>query len=222
MTIESVISSTSNDSTTTTTDTSSLLDSDAFLQLLLTEIEYQDPLSPMDSTEYISQLAELSQLEKLTTISEGMDDMIEGMDGLESMSALDYLGKSVEVDGSSIVLSGGEASSVSIDLEEDAAEVTVNIFDSDGNIVESDIYTDVESGSFSYVWDGLDYDDDAMDDGTYTALVSAVDENGDTVSADTTVAGTVTGVEISSDGIILTLDDGRTVNATNVSNITTG
>ena len=49
------------------------LDKDAFLQLLVTQMQYQDPLNPGDSTEYMSQLAQYSSLEATMNISTTLD-----------------------------------------------------------------------------------------------------------------------------------------------------
>ncbi len=218
MSITSVIDAYSNETQSlTSSDSTPALDTDAFLQLLLTEIEYQNPLDPMDSTEYVTQLAELSELEQLSSISGSMGSVTDEMNEIQSISSLNYLGKGVTANGKSIALADGEASTIYVDLAEEAAELTINIFDSNGNIVNSYIYNNVAEGMFNYTWDGLDYDGESMDNGKYKIGVSALDEDGDAVDSELTIAGTVMAVEFTSDGVELTLDDGRTVDAANVS-----
>lgn len=58
-----------NETTTTTKEKSSTLDKQAFLQLLVAQMKYQDPLEPTDNTEYISQLATFSSLEQMQNMS---------------------------------------------------------------------------------------------------------------------------------------------------------
>lgn len=221
MSIESLYAdSTASTTTTTTTDsTTSLLDSDAFLQLLITEIEYQDPLDPLDSTEYVTQLAELSELEQLTLISSGIESMEETMEEMGVTSALSYLGTTVQADGSDITLEDGEASTVSVTIDDDAQEVTINILDESGDVVATELMGESAAGTYSFTWDGLDSDGNQLDDGTYTVDISAVDENGAEVDASTTVSGVVTGVVESSSGVILTLSDGRTVELADVTEV---
>jgi flagellar basal-body rod modification protein FlgD len=218
--IESLYTTT--DATTTTeSSSSSMLDSDAFMQLLITEIQYQNPLDPLDSTEYVTQLAELAELEQLTIIAEGMDGIQETVDEMGVTSAISYLGTSVLADGSELTLSDGQASTVSVTLEDDAAEVTINILDSSGNVVATEILGESEAGTYSYTWDGTDVDGNDMDDGTYSVEVTALDENGGDVDTSTTVSGEVIAVSETSSGIVLTLEDGREVDLADVTDVYT-
>lgn len=61
---------TSAKTSTSSTDSNSSLDKDAFLQLLVTQMQYQDPLEPTDNTEYMSQLAQFSTVEELQNIND--------------------------------------------------------------------------------------------------------------------------------------------------------
>ena len=64
------IQSTSSSSTTTEAKAGGELGKDAFMKLLVTQMQYQDPLNPSDNTEYISQLATFSQLEQMQNMSQ--------------------------------------------------------------------------------------------------------------------------------------------------------
>jgi flagellar basal-body rod modification protein FlgD len=79
------------------------LDRDAFLQLLVMEMQNQDPLEPMDNSEMVSQLAQFSALEQMNTMAEGftalqgsMDTLTGNMDQLNFISAQSLLGQQVE------------------------------------------------------------------------------------------------------------------------------
>ncbi|WP_022661497.1 flagellar hook assembly protein FlgD [Paucidesulfovibrio longus] len=218
MSLEAIISSTTN--TTTVADgSSSTLDSDAFLQLLLTEIEYQDPLDPMDNTEYVAQLAQLSSLEQLTSISSGMDDVLEAVGQQTSTTALFYLGATVEAEGDSITLEDGEAETMTFILADDASSVTANVYGSDGSIVSSVLLGELDSGSYTFAWDGTNAAGVVADDGEYTVAFSAEDEDGASVDVSTTISGVVSGVETTSSGVELTLADGRTVALSDITSV---
>jgi flagellar basal-body rod modification protein FlgD len=75
-----MISSTANTTSTSATSASSqaTVDYDTFLQLLVTQMKNQDPLSPMDSTEYVAQLATFSQVEQSIQINEKLDELLQG------------------------------------------------------------------------------------------------------------------------------------------------
>jgi len=74
--IANIVNGEVQNSKTSTTSKSSGGDSlgkDAFLQLLVTQMKYQDPLEPTDNTEYVSQLATFSELEEMQNLSSNMD-----------------------------------------------------------------------------------------------------------------------------------------------------
>lgn len=83
--------SSSNTGTSTTTSSSSVLGQDAFLKLLITQLQNQDPLSPMDNTDFIAQMAQFSALEQMSQVREE----IEGM--RQEVTAINLLGKTVKV-----------------------------------------------------------------------------------------------------------------------------
>ena len=92
MAVSSVASSSSTASTTTSTETdSNVLDQDAFLKLLITQLQNQDPFSPMDNTEMVSQLAQYSALEQMTQVREEIEVM------RQDVTAINLLGKTVKV-----------------------------------------------------------------------------------------------------------------------------
>ena len=223
MSVESILSSLSTDtSATDTTSITSGLDQDAFLSLLLTEIEYQNPLDPMDNTEFVSQLAEFSSLEQLTVIAEGMDSVVEAVNDMGATSALSYLGLSVEAEGDSVALEDGQASTVTFVLEDDAEAVYANILDEDGNFVDTELLGALEAGEYEYVWNGQDSNGATMADGNYTFLLYAEDAEGSMIDSTISVAGTVVGLEETNYGTVLTLNDGRTVSMTDVTKVVTG
>jgi flagellar basal-body rod modification protein FlgD len=212
----------SDTSTVTTTDSSSATDLTAedFLTLLLTEIQYQDPTEPLDNAEMISQLTGYSQLDELTSINEQMESIADAVTSSSATNGLDYIGKSVEAEGDSIVKNEDDISSLSFTLGDDAASVTINIYDANGKIVNTVSMSDLDEGSYTFDWDGTDADGESADDGTYSVAVTAQDSDGDSVDVTTTTSGVVTGLQITSDGVILVLEDGRTVNMADVTSVT--
>ncbi|MEN6521598.1 MAG: flagellar hook capping FlgD N-terminal domain-containing protein [Armatimonadota bacterium] len=94
----------SSTTTSTSSSSSSSLDKEAFLKLLTTQLQYQDPLSPMDNTEYIAQLAQFSSLEQMTNVSSNLESISDSLDSYlgslvsnqSSYSALTLIGKKVD------------------------------------------------------------------------------------------------------------------------------
>jgi len=205
----------------TTDDEASSLTSDDFVTLLLTELEYQDPTEPVDSAQMADQMTQYSQLEQMTEMNEKMDLLTESLSAMTASNGLDYLGKQVEADGSTVSVSGDDVSSLYMELSSDAAEVTCNVYNSSGSIGDTQTYSDVDAGISAFNWDGTDYNGDAVDDGVYYVVATAQNSSGASLDISTTTTGTVTGVSTTDAGIILTLDDGRTVNMLDVTYATT-
>lgn len=217
-----LLSSSTTDSVSVTTDEEATsLTSDDFLTLLVTELEYQDPTEPMDNTEMVNQLTQYSQLDELSELNDKMDSMTESLGAVTATNGLDYLGKQVEAEGTTVSVSGDDISTLYFDLGDYAESVTCNIYDSSGSIVDTQTFSQLNAGTSAFHWDGTDYNGNTLADGNYTVLISAQNSDGASVDVSTTTTGTVTGISNTNDGVILTLDDGRTVNMLDVTYATT-
>ncbi len=197
------------------------LTSEDFLTLLVTELQYQDPTAPMDNTEMVNQLTQYSQLDELTAMNEKLDALTTSMNAMTNTNGLDYLGKEVEAAGYDISKSGDDMTELYFELDEYTESLTCNIYDENGSIVDSVNFTQVAAGKHSFTWDGTDFNGNTQADGTYIALMTATDTEGDTSDVTTTTTGTVAGINNTDDGVIFTLDDGRTVNMLDVTYVTT-
>jgi flagellar basal-body rod modification protein FlgD len=168
-------------------------DFDNFLTMLTTQLQNQDPLSPMDSTEFTNQLVQFSQLEQQINQSGKLDDLIAMQQSAETAAALGYLGNEVEMISSIALLDGGEAR-FAYSLPSQAASTTVTIFDEDGNIVRT-MAGETEAGRHDVTWDGTNDQGVQLADGAYSILVSANDENDDPLT-DITVLSRGTAEEV--------------------------
>ena len=212
-----LLSSTTDSGVTYTTDAeATTLSSTDFLTLLVTELEYQDPTEPMDNVEMVNQLTQYSQLDELTSIDDKMETLTDALSAMSSSNGLDYIGKEVEADGYTVNKDGDDVSTIYFTLEEDAADINANIYDSSGSIVASVSFGEIEAGAHAYQWDGTDYNGDEADDSNYYVLFTAENADGDDVDVTTTTTGTVTGVSTTDDGVYLVLSDGRTVSMADV------
>jgi len=198
------------------TGSSSEMGRNEFLKLLVTQLEHQDPTDPMKDEDFVAQLAQFSSLEQLTNISEGVSSMNQSSDKGHMLEAVNFLGKQVSAEGSQISKEDGSISSVSFSLEEHAASVNVNIFDSRGNIVRTIESGAQQAGRHTIRWDGLDYTGSQVPDGVYSLGIRAAGMNGEPLPVDTAVSGTVAGVKHSGGSTILTLKDGREVDLMNI------
>ncbi|MGE4296411.1 MAG: flagellar hook assembly protein FlgD [Desulfovibrionaceae bacterium] len=199
------------DFATTEATGDSELDKEDFLTLLVTQLEYQDPLNPTDDTEFTAQLAQFSSLEQLTNISETLDGMAETDTQESLLNASSYIGKYVVAEGSSVTKNEDEISTIYFDVDEAIAVGYVNVYDANSNLIRSEVMGSKAAGSYSYTWDGLNSEGDAVEDGVYYVAMAAQDADGQAVLIYTDVSGEVTGVQSYDDTTYLILADGRAV-----------
>jgi flagellar basal-body rod modification protein FlgD len=171
-------------STTTATD-SVQADQDKFMKLLVTQLQNQDPLNPMDNAAMTSQLAQLSTVTGINKVNATLESLRTDQATAQSMSALNLIGKGILVEGKGIELSSAkDADGVStsssvfgIDLASAAASVTINIQDKTGKTVRTMSMTNADVGTYPITWDGLmDDKKTTAPDGSYTFTVTATND----------------------------------------------
>ncbi len=170
------------------------LGKDDFLKLLVSQLQNQDPLNPMESTEFTAQLAQFSSLEQLTNMNKNLDYLLLYQTSINNAQAVGFIGSTVKASGNSITVKDGTSDPVQFDLEGDAAEVNVFIYDASDNLVKTINCGSLNDGEQSIEWDGTNDDGETVADGTYTIEVSARDANGETIEASTYMTVKVTGV----------------------------
>lgn len=201
------------------TGSQSTLDKDAFLRLLVTQLEHQDPLNPMDDKEFIAQLAQFSSLEQMNNIAEGINNLVSLNKEDRMLGAVSFIGKEVLASGDSLSKEEESISKVYYSLDDVAKEVYVNVFDSFGNIVYSTSLGSRQPGEYEFIWNGKDFTGKEAANGVYGVTFAAEGVNGNPVLVDTEVSGKVSGVENTSTGTLLKLEDGRVVELTNIKEI---
>ncbi|NLI15816.1 MAG: flagellar biosynthesis protein FlgD [candidate division Zixibacteria bacterium] len=179
--------------------TSETMGKNDFLNLLVTQLRYQDPMNPMQDQDFIAQLAQFSQLEQLENMSESLDTATQ-VDYIMSQTiantmATTLIGKTVIAEGSDINLSGGQSNNISFNLGAAASEVTIKISNADGTTVRTVTLKNQPAGNNSYTWDGRDDKGKLLDDGSYSYEVTAKNSAGDTITASKRVIGVVDSVK---------------------------
>ncbi len=166
---------------------------DQFLTMLTVQLQNQDPLSPMDSTEFTNQLVMFSQLEQEIKANDNLEQVIALQQSAEATAALSYLGTEIEAQSSAVYLDGG-STEFSYDMPVGAHTTSITVFDADGNIIKT-LPAETDPGHHSGSWNGLNEQGVLQADGIYSILVSALDQ--DDVPLDPVsvfLKGTATGV----------------------------
>ncbi|GBD97673.1 MAG TPA: flagellar hook assembly protein FlgD [Nitrospirae bacterium] len=188
-----------------------------FMNLLLQELSYQDPLKPMDSKEFTVQLSQFSSLERLKDIDDTLNDVLAFQQSMQNATVTNLLGKSVNVGGNSSYLNG--TADMSYDLAAKATSVKILIYDPSGKMVRSEELGAQEAGGNLYSWDGKDDLGNEQPDGSYTFEIEAMDDTGNPVEAATVSSGQVTGVVYDNDITYLVLDGSRNVYLSDVQSV---
>lgn len=190
---------------------------DQFLRMLVTQLQNQDPLNPMANAELTSQLAQISTVEGIENLRATMQAISGQLDLSQSMNAVSMIGKGVLVPGSKVLLGDGggtpTATPFGVDLPEDAAQVTVKILDSAGNVVrtielgkdEDGTLSPVKAGVIRLDWDGMNDSGMPMAPGAYTVNVSATNADGGKIAAESLTYGEVKSVSYTTEGLRLDL-----------------
>ena len=164
-----------------------------FLTLLITQLKNQDPLNPMQSQEFASQLAQFSSLEQLFDVNENLTGIRGSLKSTEGDNALDYIGKIVKTRDNAITKKEAQIDAGAFSIEE-RANVMISIFNDKGVDVRSVYAGWQDPGEHSFNWDGRNNTGDLEADGNYVFEISAVNESGLSVSANAYMTGEVGGV----------------------------
>ena len=119
------------------------LGKDAFLKLLVTQLQHQDPLNPLDDKEFIAQLAQFSSLEQMNNISEGITSLVKKTQEQDMLNSVNYIGKEVTASGHSVTKNGAAVTPVFFSLKGAASEVEVNVYDSNKNLVRTEKLSEI-------------------------------------------------------------------------------
>ncbi len=164
-----------------------------FLNLLMTQMRFQNPLQPMDSYQMASQMAQLSTVEAMNQMSQSIKNMETYQSSSSSLQSMGLVGKKVEVQGNVLSLEGGKASEASYQLAK-PGKVKVYVYHASGTLVRTLDEGLKDSSRQTMVWDGKGQKGAALPDGEYFFRVEAVDEKGQPLQPVTYMKGTVSGV----------------------------
>ncbi len=192
------------------------LDKEAFLKLLITQFQYQDPLNPMEDKEFIAQLAQFSALEQSMKTNQNMELLLNSQAQQTSISITNYIGKEVSARGFGVSKEGAKTSLIQYASNEELSSCSVNIMDSMGQIVRTVDLGPQASGIHDFTWDGKKSDGSEAADGVYTIAFTGKNVKGEPAFVDTSVSGRVTGTSSYNGEYYLRLSDGRSVLLSNV------
>jgi flagellar basal-body rod modification protein FlgD len=198
--VTNTVDTTGKSSTTSSSVTTDLLDTNAFMNLLVTQLKYQDPLDPMETNEFMSQLAQLTQVERLQGIYDSINNLVTTT---ETGNLLDMIGKKIAVSGNT--LSEGDEITVTPSADYDRVVLSIKNV-SNGSVEEVTIN---KGESLTYKNEGSD---------TLEVTAKAY-KNGAAVDCATTAYRIVTGVKSTGSSVVLVAGNGDLYTASSVTMI---
>jgi len=194
---------------TTTPKKSNDLGQAAFLELMITQMKNQDPLSPQSNSEFVAQLAQFSSVEGLEKLNTNFSSFTGNFMSNQALQASSLVGRSVSVEGTTSILGDGGIVSGSYNLPASTKDLKINISDEKGSSVASIPVGSSTSGDHTFRWDGQNIEVDgqlldwtptaAAKPGTYKFEVTAT-QDGKTTSLGTNLSANVNSVTLGTDG----------------------
>jgi flagellar basal-body rod modification protein FlgD len=138
-----------------------------FLNLLVAQLNNQNPLEPQGNGEFIAQLAQFSQVEGIEKLNTSMESLLSGYQSSQALQASSLVGRKVIVPTDKAVVDTSESFKASLVLPTSSSNVYVNVYDSAGSVVTRINLGEQAAGNVSFIWDGKDASGNLMPPGTY-------------------------------------------------------
>ncbi|KIQ02585.1 MULTISPECIES: flagellar hook assembly protein FlgD [Pseudomonas] len=143
------------------------LGKDQFLNLLVAQLNNQNPLEPQGNGEFIAQLAQFSTVEGVEKLNSSMETILSGYQSSQALQASSLVGRKVIVPVDKAVVDTSESFKASAVLPTSSSNVYVNVYDTAGAVVSRINLGEQQAGNVSFIWDGKDASGNVMKPGTY-------------------------------------------------------
>lgn len=184
----------------------------AFLELMITQLNNQDPLSPQENTEFIAQLAQFSSVEGLERLNKNFSSFSSSFMSNQALQASSLVGRSVTVPAETSRLAAEGIISGSVELEAATSEMKVNVYDSKGGLVANIPVGGMPAGEVNFRWDGQYMEvngelltwsagEKPLPVGEYRFEVFAT-QDGKSEQLETSLSANVNSVTLGADGVI--------------------
>lgn len=164
-----------------------------FLRLLVTQLQHQDPLNPMDAREFTAQLAQFSLVEQALETNQQLKTLNLYEASANNARAVSLIGKEILAQGDKVTISDSGVGQLCFRLLGESAQTQVHVYDPAGRLVRSLDLGKRSSGEHSISWDGLDQQGRTLGQGTYSFQVVAKDSKGKNLEVEQYLRGTVQG-----------------------------
>ncbi|MFH1144394.1 MAG: flagellar hook capping FlgD N-terminal domain-containing protein [Candidatus Eisenbacteria bacterium] len=192
--------------TSTSSSATAVMGKEDFLKLLVTQMTHQDPLNPIEDTEFVAQLAQFSTLEQMQNLNTGISDQAALLQSLGNSMAAALVGREVAIASDTLRLDNGESVTLGFQTAADVDQAVVTLYDAAGNRVDTLELAQLSAGTQRINWDGQNAEGETLPDGRYRFEVVALDSEGEALAVRPLVYGLVSGIAYENGTAFLTVE----------------
>tara|TARA_R110002096_G_scaffold5085_17_gene23741 strand:+ start:215 stop:895 length:681 start_codon:yes stop_codon:yes gene_type:complete len=193
------LESLSADRQTTTEQKAGALEQEQFLELMLTQLQNQDPLKPMESGEFLGDLAQFGTVSGIGELKDSFNSLAASLQSSQALQASTMVGRNVLIERDTVKLAEQAQVPFALELPNAASDVRITIADATGQTVRQFSLGAQDQGLVDFEWDGLMTDGERAVPGTYTLSASALID-GASEAVPTFIQAPVESVTLSRDG----------------------
>lgn len=175
-----------------------------FLELMTSQLKFQDPLEPMDNGDFLAQMAQFGTVNGINELNTAFNNMSTAFQSNQALQASTMVGRNVMLPGNQAVLGDAGNLHAAVDLQQPANRVVINISDANGQLVHRMETGLQQAGLMEFDWDGLNANGDRVSPGRYT-LSAELHQGNNVSSGDVLVTAPVESVTLGQAGQDLTL-----------------
>lgn len=198
---QAVINTTASTTTSTSAATSKADElKNQFLSILLTQLQNQNPLDPMDTKEFTGQLAQFSSLEQQIDTNSKLDSLLSNLQTNATTSAFTYIGKNATIMSNMTAYQGGEAD-WDYSLPKDAKSVKISVLDQNGTVLFQTTQGKMNAGAYGFKMSASDFTTQPAEGAILTLKIDAADADGKAIASTVQTTVTIDGIETTDDGV---------------------
>lgn len=195
------------------------LDRDAFLKLLLTQLQNQDPLNPMEGTQFTAQLAQFTSLEQLYNLNDSFATVSSTIQASNDFQTISLVGKTIKALSTAMYVGEGVPTNGIFQIDETAASTVISIYNETGQKIRTLDLGALPAGNHNIDWDGRDGHGTLVADGNYDFEILALNAENQAIEASSRVEGKITGVTFET-GVPVLLMNGLEISLADIYEIT--